>query len=60
MVFHQLNTNTIVPLDPVGEMGVDRLRLEFEISKDRELLMTVWDLLLDRPLTVKQVVAKLR
>jgi len=60
MVFHQLNTNTIVPLDPVGEMGVDRLRLEFEISKYRELLMTVWDLLLDRPLTVKQVVAKLR
>lgn len=59
-VFHQLHTNTIATLDPVGEMGIDRLRLEFEVSKYRELLMTVWDLLLDRPLAQKQVVAKLR
>jgi molecular chaperone DnaK (HSP70) len=55
--FMPLNQTYQIPLDPPGIMGSDRLKLSFQINRQRQLCMSVFDLLSqkiligDRPVT---------
>ena len=46
-------------LDPPGQLGSDRLSVQFEVNEKRELLATVQDLLTDKILAYKTAIAKL-
>jgi molecular chaperone DnaK (HSP70) len=50
----------IATLDPPGAPGSDRIRVEFQIDRQRCLRLTVYDLLTNRYITENQVVAELR
>jgi len=50
----------IAPLDPVGEVGTDRIKVLLEIDAQRTLVMTVIDLLTQKKLMQKQPVIKLQ
>ncbi|CAN1211771.1 Hsp70 family protein [Tumidithrix helvetica PCC 7403] len=50
----------IARLDPLGQPGSDRLQVLFEISEQRELLITAIDLATQKKLIANQSVAKLR
>jgi molecular chaperone DnaK (HSP70) len=49
----------IATLDPPGAPGSDRIRVEFQIDRQRCLRLTVYDLLTNRYITEEQVVAEL-
>ena len=49
----------VAHLDPPGQLGSDRLSVQFEINEKRELLATVQDLLTDKILAYKTAIAKL-
>ncbi|PZU99386.1 MAG: molecular chaperone DnaK [Pseudanabaena sp.] len=46
-------------LNPLGQLGVDRLRIDFEVNDRRVLIATVFDLLSDRLLIDHQAIVKL-
>jgi molecular chaperone DnaK (HSP70) len=50
----------IAQLDPLGQPGSDRVQVLFEISEQRELMITAIDLLTQKTLITNQSVAKLR
>lgn len=49
----------IIPLNPLGQIGVDRLRVIFEISDRRQLIVTVIDLLTEITLFSQVAIADL-
>lgn len=49
----------IIPLHPLGQIGSDRLRVIFQISDRRQLIVTVIDLKTDCELIVDQAIAEL-
>lgn len=54
------NEVCVAHLEPPGETGVDRIEATFEVSEQRVLLVTVKDLLTDRMLVERGVIAKLQ
>ncbi|AFZ12890.1 Heat shock protein 70 [Crinalium epipsammum PCC 9333] len=50
----------IAHLDPPGQLGVDRISVQFEVNQQRVLLATVRDLLTGRVLVEKGAIAKLK
>lgn len=46
-------------LNPLGQLGVDRIRIDFEVNERRVLMATVVDLQSDRILVNHQAIAKL-
>jgi hypothetical protein len=50
---------SLAKLDPLGMPGVDRIRLSFEVDRDRILRVTVEDLLVDRILLENCAIAQL-
>jgi molecular chaperone DnaK (HSP70) len=50
----------IAHLDPPGELGIDRVSIEFEVDEKRILLATVKDLLTGKLLVEKQAIARLK
>jgi molecular chaperone DnaK (HSP70) len=50
----------IIPLNPLGQTGIDRLRVIFEISDRRQLIVTVVDLLTEITLFKQIAIADLR
>jgi hypothetical protein len=50
----------IAHLDPPGELGIDRVSVEFEVDEKRVLLATVTDLLTGKLLVAKQAIAQLK
>ncbi|MBE9128974.1 MULTISPECIES: Hsp70 family protein [unclassified Coleofasciculus] len=50
----------IAHLDPPGQVGVDRVAVQFEVDERRMLLATVRDLLTERLLVEKGAIAKLQ
>lgn len=54
------NEVCVAHLEPPGETGVDRIEAMFEVSEQRVLLVTVKDLLTDRMLVERGVIAKLQ
>jgi molecular chaperone DnaK (HSP70) len=50
----------IARLDPPGEIGIDRVSVEFEVNEKRILLATVKDLLTGKLLVDKQAIAQLK
>lgn len=50
---------SLAKLDPLGMPGVDRIRLSFEVDRDRTLRVTVEDLLVDRLLLENCAIAQL-
>ncbi|MFN3927453.1 MAG: Hsp70 family protein [Pseudanabaenaceae cyanobacterium] len=57
--FTPLNQGLLLPLDPPATDTGDRLRLEFQVSRQRELLITAIDLANGKVLLQSQAVAKL-
>ncbi|MFN3925893.1 MAG: Hsp70 family protein [Pseudanabaenaceae cyanobacterium] len=61
---HPLNDTdtgrTIAKLDPLGQVGVDRIKVEFRIDRQRTLVITVTDLLTKKVLLQNQPVIKLQ
>jgi hypothetical protein len=55
----QVITQAIAKLDPLGQPDCDRLKVLFDISEKRELLITVIDLLTGRYLLKNYPAAKL-
>jgi molecular chaperone DnaK (HSP70) len=49
----------IARLDPPGQTGSDRIAVQFEVTADRALVVTVQDLLTDRILVERQAIAAL-
>jgi molecular chaperone DnaK (HSP70) len=49
----------IARLSPAGQLGVDRITVEFAVTADRRLVVTVQDLLTQERLLDRQVVAQL-
>ena len=49
----------IAQLNPLGQLGVDRIRIDFEINERRVLMATVVDLHSDRILVKRQTISKL-
>jgi len=49
----------IIPLYPLGQIGSDRLKVIFQISDRRQLIVTVIDLETDCELIVEQAIAEL-
>jgi hypothetical protein len=49
----------IARLDPSGQLGSDRIAVNFEIDDRRVLMATVSDLLTDQVLIDKQAISKL-
>jgi molecular chaperone DnaK (HSP70) len=47
-------------LDPPGEVGIDRISVDFEVDENRILLATVKDLLTNKILINQQAIAKLK
>jgi hypothetical protein len=62
--FRSLNPNhtqvCVAHLDPPGQMGIDRITVQFEVDPQRILLATVRDLLTNRILVEREAIAKLR
>ena len=52
-------SRSIARLEPVGAPGVDRVKVLFNVDRDRQLRMTVEDLLTDRILLADGIVAEL-
>jgi hypothetical protein len=50
----------IAHLDPPGQLGVDRISVQFEVNQQRVLLATVRDLLTGRVLVDQGAIAKLK
>ncbi|NET54179.1 MAG: Hsp70 family protein, partial [Merismopedia sp. SIO2A8] len=46
-------------LTPSGQLGVDRISVDFEVSEHRMLVATVQDLLTDKVLVERRAIAKL-
>jgi len=61
--FRSLDTNhnqvCVAHLNPPGQVGVDRIAVQFEVNKERVLLATVRDLLTDVVLVERGAIAKL-
>jgi molecular chaperone DnaK (HSP70) len=60
--FRSLEANrqqVCLPLEPLGQLGNDRLAVNFEVNENRVLLATVYDLLTDKILADKTAIAKL-
>ncbi len=60
--FRSLEANhqqVCLTLDPPGQLGNDRLLVNFEVNEKRVLLATVHDLLTDKVLADKTAIAKL-
>ncbi len=55
-----LDMATVVPLDPPGMPGDDRIKAEFHVDEQRRLLVTITDLQAHRVLISDHVVASLR
>jgi len=53
------NPVCVAQLDPPGEVGSDRISVQFEVNEERILLATVRDLLTDRVLVERGAIAKL-
>jgi molecular chaperone DnaK (HSP70) len=49
----------VAHLDPPGEIGIDRVSIEFEVDEKRILLATVKDLLTGKLLIAKQAIAQI-
>lgn len=54
------NQVCVARLDPPGQVGVDRISVQFEVNEQRMLIATVRDLLTDRVLVERAAIAKLR
>jgi molecular chaperone DnaK (HSP70) len=50
----------IAHLNPPGELGIDRISVQFEVDRDRVLLATVKDLLTGKLLVNREAIAKLQ
>lgn len=50
----------VAHLDPPGQVGVDRVVVQFEVTEERVLVATVRDLLTERVLVEKGAIAKLQ
>lgn len=50
----------VAHLEPPGQTGIDRIEVQFEVNKQRVLLVTVRDLLTGRVLVEKGAIAKLK
>jgi molecular chaperone DnaK (HSP70) len=50
----------VAHLNPPGQVGVDRISVQFEVNEQRMLVATVRDLLTDQILVEKEAIAKLR
>lgn len=50
----------VARLDPPGQVGVDRIAVQFEVTEQRILVATVRDLLTDRILVDREAIAKLQ
>jgi molecular chaperone DnaK (HSP70) len=53
------SARSIAKLEPVGYPGNDRIKVQFNIDRDRQLIITVEDLLTNQTLLVDRVVAEL-
>ena len=53
------DANCIAHLNPLGQLGRDRLTLSFEIDERRRLLVTIVDLLTHKKLMERQAIVKL-
>ncbi|WP_416671869.1 Hsp70 family protein [Egbenema bharatensis] len=53
-------TVCMAKLDPPGQVGIDRISVEFEVNDQRLLLATVWDLLTQATLVERTAIAKLQ
>lgn len=62
--FRSLSSNQnqvcVAHLEPLGEAGVDRIEVYFEVNEQRVLLATIKDLLTGKVLGEKQAIAKLQ
>lgn len=62
--YHSLESDRqavcIAHLDPPGEIGIDRISVQFEVDEHRILLATVQDLLTGKLLAERQAIAKLK
>jgi hypothetical protein len=47
-------------LDPSGEVGIDRIAVDFAVDNNRVLLATVKDLLTEKVLIERSAIAKLK
>lgn len=54
------NQVCVAHLEPLGEAGVDRVEVLFEVNEQRVLLATVKDLLTDKMLVERKAIAKLK
>jgi hypothetical protein len=50
---------SIAKLNPAGYPGSDRIKVQFNVDRDRQLRITVEDLLTNQTLLVDRVVAEL-
>lgn len=50
----------VAHLEPPGETGIDRIKVQFEVNEQRVLVVTVKDLLTKRVLVEKGAIAKLK
>jgi len=53
-------TVCVAHLDPPGQVGIDRITVDFEVNSDRVLIATVRDLLTNKLLVEQAAIAKLR
>lgn len=54
------NDVCVAQLNPAGQVGVDRVSIQFEVDEYRVLRATVRDLLTNRTLVAREAIAKLR
>ncbi|MEM6404496.1 MAG: Hsp70 family protein, partial [Cyanobacteria bacterium P01_D01_bin.116] len=50
----------IAHLEPAGELGIDRVSVQFGVNEQRMLVATVRDLLTGKVLVVREAIAKLK
>jgi molecular chaperone DnaK (HSP70) len=56
----QHGSTCVAQLDPPGQVGVDRIAVQFEVTHQRVLVVTVWDLLTNKVLMHREAIAKLQ